>query len=165
MTGVALADPGSSASWVMMSGVESRPPASLGLCPSLGGAQDSIRGVLLDLVLVSVLLATMAPAGWLRPTDRVPARGPALGWMLYVAVLWVLAALSGNTRGSRTCVPRGRSGPSTCRRDRGHGIDSLRSSRGESRVRMGGHGEYSLGRDLARHPERANVESLEVYRG
>lgn len=81
------------ASWVMMSGVESRPPASLGFLWSIRGAQDSVRGFLLGFFVVSAVLVAMALAGWLHLSGSTPTGGPVLGSVLYVTVLLTLAAL------------------------------------------------------------------------
>jgi len=80
------------ASWVMMSGVESRSPACLGLALTPRAVQDFARGLVVGFVLVAASLSLMAAAGWLSPAPAPPARIAAPGSLLYVTVLLVLAA-------------------------------------------------------------------------
>ena len=81
------------ATWVMMSAVESRPPASLGLVLSARAARDGSTGFLFGFALVSAVPLAMAAAGWLHLSGRAPGTATALGSTLYVTVLLVLAAL------------------------------------------------------------------------
>lgn len=107
--GVALADPSSIgqltvpgagaacagallATWVMMSAVESRPPASLGLVLNSRAARDGARGFVLGFVLIAGVLAAMVAAGWLHLSSPASAGLETPGSLLYVTVLLVLAA-------------------------------------------------------------------------
>jgi membrane protease YdiL (CAAX protease family) len=76
----------------MMSAVESRPPASLGLVVNARAAQDGARGFVLGFVLVAGVGAAMAVAGWLRVSLRAPGETAALAPTLYVTAMLVLAA-------------------------------------------------------------------------
>ncbi|MBT8463012.1 MAG: CPBP family intramembrane metalloprotease, partial [Gemmatimonadetes bacterium] len=80
------------ASWVMMSAVESRPPASLGLVVSSRALRDGARGFVLGFVLVAGVLAVMAGAGWLRVSSPASGASAAVAPTLYVTVLLLLAA-------------------------------------------------------------------------
>lgn len=81
------------ATWVMMSAVESRPPASVGLVVSARAARDGATGFLFGFALMSAVPLGMAAAGWLQLSGRAPGTATALGSTLYVTVLLVLAAL------------------------------------------------------------------------
>jgi len=81
------------ATWVMMSAVESRPPASIGLALSSRAARDSAAGFILGFALVSSVLVTMVAGGWLHRLGRAPGGSADLGATLYVTVLLMLAAL------------------------------------------------------------------------
>lgn len=80
------------ATWVMMSGVESRPPASVGLALSLRALRDFASGLGLGLVLIGGVMLVLAAAGWLARVDSAPLRIAAPGSLLYVTALLVLAA-------------------------------------------------------------------------
>ena len=80
------------AGWVMMSRVESRPPAALGLVVNRRAARDFSLGCGIGAGLLGSVVLVMAIAGWLNVTgigvsSDVIARG-----MPYVTVLLVLAA-------------------------------------------------------------------------
>ena len=79
--------------WVMMSGVESRPPASLGLVLNARAARDGAAGFVFGFFVVSVVPLAMAAAGWLQLSGGVPDTSTALWSTLYVTVLLALAAL------------------------------------------------------------------------
>ncbi len=78
--------------WVMMSGVESRTPASLGIAATPRGARDFAWGFGFGFVLVAAIVGAMALAGWLSVSDRALSGIAASGSMLYVTVLLILAA-------------------------------------------------------------------------
>ncbi len=79
--------------WVMMSAVESRPPASLGLVLNARAVRDGAAGFILGCVLICAVPLFMASAGWLHLSGRPPGTATALGSTLYVTVLLFLAAL------------------------------------------------------------------------
>ncbi len=81
------------ATWVMMSGVESRSPAALGLALTLRGARDFAQGAMIGSILLSAVVVCMALLGWLAPAAAVrPAAAPS-GSISYVTLLLGLAAL------------------------------------------------------------------------
>jgi membrane protease YdiL (CAAX protease family) len=81
------------ASWVMMSSVESRPPASLGLVVNARAARDGAAGFVFGFAVVSVVPLAMAAAGWLQLSGRIPATATVLWSTLYVTILLAVAAL------------------------------------------------------------------------
>ena len=80
------------ASWVMMSGVESRPPASPGLRSEYARGARFRAGLGLGLVLVSAVAGNMALAGWLTFSEWAPSGISASASTAYVTVLLSLAA-------------------------------------------------------------------------
>jgi membrane protease YdiL (CAAX protease family) len=78
---------------VMMSGVESRPPAALGLLLNARAARDGAAGFVFGFAVVSVVPLAMAAAGWLQLSGRIPATATVLWSTLYVTTLLALAAL------------------------------------------------------------------------
>lgn len=80
------------ASWVMMSAVESRPPASLGLAISPRAVRDWIGGSVLGFALVFVVVAVMAAASWVRISSPGAGESAASGSLVYVTAVLVLAA-------------------------------------------------------------------------
>ena len=80
-------------SWVMMSGVESRPPASLGLVLNARAARDGATGFVFGFAVVSAVPLVMAAAGWLHLSGRVPFPETVVWSTLYVTVLLFVAAL------------------------------------------------------------------------
>ena len=81
------------ANWVMMSTVESRPPAALGLPLSARGARDLARGVGFGLTLIAGTVLVMLVAGWASWSGGPGSVLPSFGSTLYVSLLLVLAAL------------------------------------------------------------------------
>jgi membrane protease YdiL (CAAX protease family) len=79
-------------SWVMMSRVESRPPAALGLVPARRGLIDFGRGAVVGLVLVGTTCAVLGTAGWLPLAEALRAGIGRPEEMLYVTGVLLLAA-------------------------------------------------------------------------
>lgn len=80
------------ASWVMMSRVESRPPAALGLVPGRRALGDFARGCVVGCALVGATCGLMVVAGWLNPSEVVAARPGSPESVLDVTALLLLAA-------------------------------------------------------------------------
>jgi membrane protease YdiL (CAAX protease family) len=81
------------ATWVMMSAVESRPPAALGLALSARAAGDLARGVVFGAVLIGLLSLLMLAAGWLDLPNGSAVAAPPVASVLHMTVLLALAAL------------------------------------------------------------------------
>ncbi len=79
------------ASWVMMSCVESRPLAALGLAPRRALRQLA-AGTAIGVVLIGALLALFAVAGWARWTPAEGVGGAEIRTLLGIALFLGLAA-------------------------------------------------------------------------
>lgn len=80
------------AGWVMMSRVESRPPAALGLVVNRRAARDFSLGCGIGVGLLGSVVLVMAIAGWLNVTGTGVSSEVLAGGMPYVTVLLLLAA-------------------------------------------------------------------------
>jgi membrane protease YdiL (CAAX protease family) len=80
------------ASWVMMSRVESRAPAALGLVLGRRGLVDFFRGGAVGLILVGGVAGAMFVAGWLVPVPPGSTGLARPGTTLYVTGVLLLAA-------------------------------------------------------------------------
>jgi membrane protease YdiL (CAAX protease family) len=80
------------ATWVMMSGVESRSPVALGLVVSRRSAGDLAHGLGIGLALIGAVVGAMYLAGWVS-VSVTGGRAPiSLGSLAYVTVLLLVAA-------------------------------------------------------------------------
>jgi membrane protease YdiL (CAAX protease family) len=77
----------------MMSGVESRPPAAVGLAASPRSGRDLARGFVFGTVLIALLCVLMLAAGWVDLPERDASGMQAFSSVLHVTVLLSLAAL------------------------------------------------------------------------
>lgn len=82
------------ASWVMMSKVESRAPAALGLLPGRRAAQDFALGAAVGVVLVGATSLLLLAAGWVHVSAVPGSTTSWFGHMVQVTVVLSLAAFS-----------------------------------------------------------------------
>jgi hypothetical protein len=80
------------ATWVMMSGVESRSPVALGLAVSRRSAVDLARGLGIGLALIGSVVGAMFVAGWVTVAANGSPIPTSLGSLLYVTLLLLVAA-------------------------------------------------------------------------
>ena len=80
------------AAWVMMSGVESRPPAVPCLVVTTRAARHFVWGLGPGCVLVFAVVVARALAGWLTLFEWVPSRISASGRTAYVNAVLILTA-------------------------------------------------------------------------
>jgi hypothetical protein len=80
------------ATWVMMSAVESRPPASLGLILGSPLARDGARGLAIGLTLIGSVVGAMVLLGWARPSGAGSAGGTSVVGLADVTFLLLFAA-------------------------------------------------------------------------
>jgi membrane protease YdiL (CAAX protease family) len=80
------------ATWVMMSGVESRSPVALGLALSPRMAVDLARGVAIGLTLIGLVLGAMILGGWARVSPIGGTAPSNSGSVVHVTLLLLVAA-------------------------------------------------------------------------
>lgn len=80
------------ATWVMMSGVESRSPVALGLALSPRMAVDLVRGVAIGLTLIGLVLGAMILGGWARVSSVGGTAPSNSGSVMHVTLLLLVAA-------------------------------------------------------------------------
>ena len=80
------------ATWVMMSGVESRSPVALGLALSPRMVLDLARGLAIGLTLIGMVLGAMLLAGWASVSSIGGARPATFDSLAHVTLLLLVAA-------------------------------------------------------------------------
>lgn len=80
------------ATWVMMSGVESRTPAALGLVFGSPLIREGLRGLAIGLTLIGAVVGAMAIVGWARPSGVASTGGTSVVALADVTALLLVAA-------------------------------------------------------------------------